>query len=48
MNCFSLREGEGRFEIACEFDDLPDFIMIDDRVQTTLASEHLLNEDGNF
>lgn len=22
--------------------------MIDDRVQTTLASEHLLNEDGNF
>lgn len=48
MNCFSLREGDGRFEIACEFDDLPDFIMIDDRVQTTLASEHLLNEDGNF
>lgn len=48
MNCFSLREGEGRFEIACEFDDLPDFIMIDDRVQTTLASEHLLNKDGNF
>ncbi|HED3393034.1 TPA: CusA/CzcA family heavy metal efflux RND transporter, partial [Enterobacter hormaechei subsp. steigerwaltii] len=41
-------EGDGRFEIACEFDDLPDFIMIDDRVQTTLASEHLLNEDGNF
>ena len=27
MNCFSLREGEGRFEIACEFDDLPDFII---------------------
>ena len=47
MNCFSLRR-DGRFEIACEFDDLPDFIMIDDRVQTTLASEHLLNEDGNF
>ncbi len=22
--------------------------MIDDRVRTTLASEHLLNEDGNF
>jgi len=48
MNCFSLREGANRFEIACEFDDLPKFIVIDERVQTTLASEHLLNKDGNF
>lgn len=48
MNCFSLREGASRFEIACEFDDLPESIIIDERVQTTLASEHLLNKDGNF
>ncbi|HBY8128580.1 TPA: ATP/GTP-binding protein, partial [Klebsiella pneumoniae] len=34
--------------MACEFDGLPDFIMIDNRVQTILASEHLLNKDGNF
>ena len=38
MNCFSLREGANRFEIACEFDDLPKFIVIDERVQTKLAS----------
>lgn len=48
MNCFSLREGDGCFEIVCEFDDLFDFIMIDDRVQIMFVLEYLLNEDGNF
>jgi len=43
MNCFSMVDGETHFEISCEFDDLPPVILIDERVNTTLASEHLLN-----
>lgn len=48
MNCFSMVNGETHFEISCEFDDLPPVILIDERVSTTLASEHLLNSHGYF
>lgn len=46
MNCFSLAEGAEQFEIACEFDDLPDSLVLDENVETTLTQEHLLNADG--
>lgn len=46
MNCFSLAEGGEKFEIACEFDDLPASFVLDENVETTLAQELLLNADG--
>lgn len=48
MNCFALAAGQERFEIACEFDDLPPSLVLDTNVETTLAGEHLLNASGNF
>jgi len=45
MNCFALAEGEDRFEIACEFDDLQPLVL-DANVETSLAQEYLLNADG--
>jgi predicted ATP-dependent endonuclease of OLD family len=48
MNCFRLAEGESQFEIACEFDELPESLVLDENVQTTLAEELLLNSDGCF
>lgn len=35
-------------KIVCEFDDLPDTVVIDDSSPTTLENEFLLNEDGNL
>jgi len=46
MNCFSLTQGLGQFEIACEFDDLPSALVLDENVQTSLAQEFLLNAEG--
>lgn len=46
MNCFSLADGSEQFEIACEFDDLPEALVLDENVETTLAQEYLLNEEG--
>lgn len=46
MNCFSLAEGSEQFEIACEFDELPEALILDENVETTLAQEYLLNADG--
>lgn len=48
MNCFSLAEGAEQFEIACEFDDLPEALVLDENVSTTLADEYLLNSGGDF
>lgn len=48
MNCFRLAEGASHFEIACEFDELPENLILDEQVETTLADEYLLNSDGNF
>ena len=46
MNCFSLAEGADQFEIACEFDGLPDRMVLDENAETTLTDEFLLNADG--
>jgi predicted ATP-dependent endonuclease of OLD family len=46
MNCFSLAEGDEQFEIACEFNDLPDTLILDENAETTFAQEYLLNADG--
>lgn len=46
MNCFALASGEERFEIACEFDELPPTLVLDTNVETTLAQEYLLNASG--
>ncbi len=46
MNCFSLAEGAEQFEIACEFDDLPAALVLDENAQTSLAQEYLLNAEG--
>lgn len=48
MNLFSLAGGADKFEIACEFDELPDELVLDDNARTTLAQEHLLNASGAF
>lgn len=48
MNCFRLAEGDKQFEIACEFDELPERIILDENIETTLADECLLNVDGCF
>lgn len=46
MNCFWLEAGDTHFEIACEFDELPAHLILDENVETTLADELLLNPDG--
>jgi predicted ATP-dependent endonuclease of OLD family len=46
MNCFSLAEGAEQFEIACEFDDLPEALVLDENAETSLAQEYLLNAEG--
>lgn len=45
MNCFSLAEGADQFEIACEFDGLPERMVLDEVAETTLADEYLLNAE---
>ena len=37
---------EGELRVGCVFTDFPDSITIDETSETTLADEHLLNEDG--
>lgn len=46
MNCFSVRDGAEQFEIACEFDELPEAIVLDENVETSLSQEYLLNAEG--
>jgi len=46
MNCFRLQAGDTYFEIACEFDELPERLILDEDVETSLADELLLNENG--
>jgi len=46
MNCFSLAEGAEQFEIACEFEDLPEALVLDENAETSLAQEYLLNAEG--
>ncbi|HEK2703479.1 TPA: AAA family ATPase [Pseudomonas aeruginosa] len=46
MNCFSLAEGAEQFEITCEFDGLPERMVLDEVAETTLGDEYLLNAQG--
>lgn len=46
MNCFSQAEGVDHFEIGCEFDDLPETLVLDENVETSLVQECLLNDSG--
>ena len=46
MNCFSLAEGVEQFEIACEFDDLPATLVLDENAETSLSQEYLLNTES--
>lgn len=46
MNRFSLEAGQDKFEICCEFDDLPASLVLDENVETTLEQEYLLNAEG--
>lgn len=48
MNCFKLEKGENTFDISCVFDELPNTLLLDDNVQTSLYDELLLNKDGDF
>ncbi|MCQ9186406.1 hypothetical protein KMT30_46710, partial [Streptomyces sp. IBSBF 2953] len=41
-----LAGGAEQFEIACEFDGLPDALVLDENAETSLAQEYLLNADG--
>lgn len=45
INCFRLEAGESNFEITCVFDELPDTLILDENVKTTLADELLLNTE---
>jgi predicted ATPase len=45
MNCFSLADGDEQFEITCEFNGLPENLVLDENVATSLAQEYLLNAD---
>nr|WP_329841436.1 AAA family ATPase [[Pseudomonas] hibiscicola] len=45
-NYFSLAGGAEQFDIACEFDDLPEALVLDENAQTSLAQEYLLNAEG--
>ncbi|MGO6946999.1 MULTISPECIES: AAA family ATPase [Rhizobium] len=48
MNCFSAQGGAESFEITCEFDDLPETLVLDENVETTLSGEYLTNASGNL
>lgn len=48
MNCFCLAAGESQFEIACEFDELPNSLILDENVETNLSTELLLNSEDNL
>ena len=48
INCFQLEAGANKFEITCVFDELPDALILDENVKTTLADELLLNAEGCF
>ncbi len=48
MNCFQKAHGKDCFEISCEFDQLPEAIILDEYVSTSLKSEYLLDKSDLF
>jgi energy-coupling factor transporter ATP-binding protein EcfA2 len=43
-----IRSGNKEILIGCEFDDLPDTLVLDEMAATTLKDEYLLNEGGRL
>ncbi|MEB2848537.1 AAA family ATPase [Endobacterium cereale] len=48
MNFLAAKDGFENFEIGCEFDELPETIVLDENVSTTLEAELLLNASGRL
>ncbi len=48
VNIYSAREDDQETIIAVSFSDLPERIIIDSTVETTLANEYMLNSGGNL
>lgn len=48
VNVLSSKEGDLETSITIVFSDLPEKIVIDSSVETTLENEYLLNEDGDL
>ncbi|MBD2655360.1 ATP-binding protein [Synechocystis sp. FACHB-383] len=48
INKQCITEGKDCIEIAVEFIDLPEFVLIDETNKTTLANEYLLTETGTL
>jgi len=44
----SINHNNSRIEITCIFDDLPDTLILDDTIETSLRDEFLLNSDGKL
>lgn len=44
----SIGHNDSKIEITCLFNDLPDSLIIDDSVETSLQEEYLLNSDGKL
>src|SRR5690606_16346608 len=47
-NDLSVVNDESQIEISCIFNDLPDILILDDSVETSLSDEFLLNSDGDL
>lgn len=47
-NDMSIENDNSQIEITCVFDNIPDSLILDDTVETTLKDEFLLNKDGNL
>ena len=48
INKACLQAGNDEIVISVEFSDLPERITIDTAVETTLAAEYMLNNNGNL
>lgn len=47
-NDLCINNDNGRIEITCTFTDLPNELILDDTIATSLADEYLLNSDGKL
>ncbi len=48
MNDLSVTHDSPQIEITCVFDNLPDNLILDDTVSTSLSDEYLLNNSGDL
>src|SRR5699024_1087425 len=47
-NDLCVDNDNSKIEITCLFDDLPEQLILDDTIETSLSDEFLLNEDGKL